>query len=108
MDLGTIASRLESNLYGSPGAVAEDVRLVWRNCRTFNEPGSDVYKSCDELAGFFDQLWKQAKLEKGHVRTTLSLAQPLCNLYFGVNSACVLQVSDSLLCGGWPPEHQAC
>jgi hypothetical protein len=67
MDLGTIESKLEGGAYTSPAAVAEDVRLVWRNCRTFNEPGSDVYKSCDELAGFFDQLWKQAKFDKIHV-----------------------------------------
>ncbi|CAL8463497.1 g3031 [Coccomyxa elongata] len=64
MDLGTIARRLESGFYASAAAVAQDVCLVWRNCHIFNEPGSDVYKSCDEIAGFFDQLWKQAKLEK--------------------------------------------
>lgn len=76
MDLGTIAVRLENGFYPSPAAVAEDVRLVWRNCRTFNEPGSDVYKSCDELAGFFDQLWKQAKLEKAAVSPR---AQLICH-----------------------------
>ncbi len=64
MDLGKVAGRLEGGAYASAAAVAQDVRLVWRNCRTFNEPGSDVVKSCDELAGFFDQLWKQAKLER--------------------------------------------
>jgi hypothetical protein len=62
MDLGTVSQRLESNFYASASAVADDVCLVWHNCRTFNEPGSDVYQSCDELAGFFDQQWKQAKL----------------------------------------------
>lgn len=72
MDLGTIARRLESGFYSSAAAVAQDVCLVWRNCHTFNEPGSDVYKSCDEIAGFFDQLWKQAKLEKAPVRPSPS------------------------------------
>lgn len=62
MDLGTVSQRLESNFYASASAVTDDVCLVWHNCRTFNEPGSDVYQSCDELAGFFDQQWKQAKL----------------------------------------------
>jgi hypothetical protein len=84
MDLGTIAGRLESGFYASAAAVHEDVRLVWRNCRTFNEPGSDVSKSCDELAGFFDQLWKQAKLEKAAVR---SLCTPsVMNLPEGLES----------------------
>ena len=62
MDLGTVSQRLESNYYASATAAADDVCLVWRNCQTFNEPGSDVYQSCDELSGIFDQLWKQAKL----------------------------------------------
>ena len=62
MDLGTVSQRLESNYYASASAAADDVCLVWRNCQTFNEPGSDVYQSCDELSGIFDQLWKQAKL----------------------------------------------
>jgi Bromodomain len=68
MDLGTITTRLKHDHYANPLEVLEDVRLVWRNCRTFNEPGSDVYKACDELAGYFDQLWKQARLEVGKVR----------------------------------------
>ena len=62
MDLGTVSQRLESNYYASASAAADDVCLVWRNCQTFNEPGSDVYQSCNELSGIFDQLWKQAKL----------------------------------------------
>lgn len=80
MDLGTIARRLESGFYASAAAVAQDVCLVWRNCHTFNEPGSDVYKSCDEIAGFFDQLWKQAKLEKAPVRPNPPLHSPQSNL----------------------------
>ncbi len=62
MDLGTVSQRLESNFYASASAVADDICLVWHNCRAFNEPGSDVFQSCDELSGFFDQQWKQAKL----------------------------------------------
>ena len=62
MDLGTVSQRLESNFYTSASAVADDICLVWHNCRAFNEPGSDVFHSCDELSGFFDQQWKQAKL----------------------------------------------
>jgi hypothetical protein len=67
MDLGKVARRLEAGAYSGAGAVCEDVRLVWRNCRAFNEPGSDVVRACDELAGFFDQLWKQAKLDRVRV-----------------------------------------
>ena len=71
MDLGTVSQRLESNYYASATAAADDVCLVWRNCQTFNEPGSDVYQSCNELSGIFDQLWKQAKLPPPTVRFLL-------------------------------------
>ncbi len=95
MDLGMIARRLENGLYVSAAAVAEDVRLVWRNCRTFNEPGSDVSKSCDELAGFFDQLWKQAKLEKAAVRTTFTFEKSsLLLLEEGLHFTCTEAQND--------------
>ena len=42
MDLGTVLAKLNRNAYADTGAALEDIRLVWRNCRTFNEPGSDV------------------------------------------------------------------
>ena len=62
MDLGTIQSRLSKNRYPSAEAVWADIQLVWRNCRTYNEAGSEVYKAAEELAGFAEQLWKQGRL----------------------------------------------
>lgn len=62
MDLGTVMSRLNCNQYGSANAVLESVRLVWRNCRAYNEQDSDVYKAAVELEGFAEQLWRQARL----------------------------------------------
>ena len=65
MDLGTIQSKLEGGRYSAAGQVWEDIRLVWRNCRTFNEPSSDVYKDCEELSGFIEEIWRQARLDRG-------------------------------------------
>lgn len=62
MDLGTVVANVQQGVYADAGEALQDVRLVWRNCHSFNEPGSDVYKACDELAGFVDQLWRQARL----------------------------------------------
>ena len=62
MDLGTIHSRLSNGRYPSAEAVWADIQLVWRNCRTYNEAGSEVYKAAEELAGFAEQLWKQGRL----------------------------------------------
>jgi hypothetical protein len=39
MDLGTIKRRLERGFYQRTYQVAEDVRLVWRNCMTYNADG---------------------------------------------------------------------
>lgn len=39
MDLGTIKRRLERGQYQRTYQVAEDVKLVWRNCMTYNADG---------------------------------------------------------------------
>lgn len=39
--------------------------MVWRNCKAFNEPSSDVYKDCEELSGFIEEIWRQARLDRG-------------------------------------------
>ena len=41
-----------------------DVRLIWANCRTFNEAESDVCIAADELEALWDKLWRQNGLER--------------------------------------------
>jgi hypothetical protein len=43
MDLGTIKRRLERGNYSTSHQVAEDIRLVWYNCMTYNVDGSDFW-----------------------------------------------------------------
>lgn len=62
MDLGTVMANLAKNRYRSAEAAVANVRLVWRNCLSYNEPGSEVYKAAQEIAGFAEQLWRQARL----------------------------------------------
>ncbi|KAK9814876.1 hypothetical protein WJX73_001032 [Symbiochloris irregularis] len=64
MDLGTVLQKLESGQYAEPIALLRDVGLIWRNCRAFNMPGSDVSNACDHLEGVFDKLWRKNKLDK--------------------------------------------
>ena len=42
---GEVAAKLERNEYprGEVDAVAKDVRLVWRNCRSYNAPNSYMW-----------------------------------------------------------------
>ena len=56
MDLGTIRTKLKNNnnnnnnnTYKTFYQVAEDVRLVWSNCMTYNADGSDFYKLAESL-----------------------------------------------------------
>ena len=43
MDLGTIKTKIENNQYKEIEEIAEDIRLVWRNCMIYNRDGSEVH-----------------------------------------------------------------
>lgn len=49
MDLGTVKEKLKKRGYKTLFQVGEDVRLVWTNCMTYNQDGSDFYKLADSL-----------------------------------------------------------
>jgi len=49
MDLGTIKDKLKKKKYTTLFQVGEDVRLVWTNCMTYNQDGSDFFKLADSL-----------------------------------------------------------
>jgi hypothetical protein len=53
MDLGTIQKKLLTNKYSHPGDFVADVRLVFENCRNYNEEGSDVVVACATLENAF-------------------------------------------------------
>jgi Bromodomain/Bromodomain extra-terminal - transcription regulation len=49
MDLGTIKDKLKKKGYKTLRQVSDDVNLVWTNCMTYNQDGSDFYKLADSL-----------------------------------------------------------
>ena len=69
MDFGTVKTKLGESLdetqYKSVGAFAEDVRLVLRNCLTYNEPTSEIGKAGRRIQSAFSRI----------VRTKLAVAQ---------------------------------
>ncbi|KAL3666533.1 hypothetical protein V7S43_008166 [Phytophthora oleae] len=67
MDLGTIRSKLSKNEYKKPVEFARDMRLVWSNCKLYNQDGSDLYLLADELAKKFEDRVKTMKLDVGPV-----------------------------------------
>ncbi|KAJ7946810.1 Transcription factor like [Quillaja saponaria] len=49
MDLGTVKANHAKNLYSTPSAFADDVRLTFNNALTYNPKGHDVYTMADQL-----------------------------------------------------------
>jgi hypothetical protein len=66
MDLGTIRTKLEAGRelgwdkieYTSEEEVLRDMKLVWENCRTFNNPEDPVYRQCEVIAPVGEELWQ--------------------------------------------------
>lgn len=44
MDLRTIAQRIQNREYSNLDELEKDLQLMVKNARTFNEPGSMIYK----------------------------------------------------------------
>ncbi|KAI4304444.1 hypothetical protein MLD38_039953 [Melastoma candidum] len=58
MDLGTIKSKLENNLYIGVEEFAADVRLTFSNAMLYNPPGNFVHAMADKLNKMFETGWK--------------------------------------------------
>ncbi|CAH0493133.1 unnamed protein product [Peronospora farinosa] len=88
MDLGTIRSKLSKNEYKKPAELARDMRLVWSNCKLYNQDGSDLYLLADELAKKFEDRVKTMKLDVGPVpKADKSIPAPSLEekIYFSQN-----------------------
>jgi len=57
MDLATINSKLENDQYASAEEFEEDIRLMFRNCYTYNGVGSEVYNMGKTLESVFNKKW---------------------------------------------------
>jgi len=54
MDLGTVKKNVVARSYPTINAAAEDVRLVWVNCMTYNADGSDFFMLAKTLQKRWD------------------------------------------------------
>merc|ERR1740130_2634308 len=43
MDLGSVKRNISARKYKSIPDAADDIRLVWANCMTYNQDGSDFF-----------------------------------------------------------------
>ncbi|RCI05559.1 hypothetical protein CU098_000262, partial [Rhizopus stolonifer] len=58
MDLSTIQAKLKNNVYKNPLDMNEDVKLIFKNCYTFNPPDTYVYNEAKLLEESYNQDWK--------------------------------------------------
>lgn len=63
MDLGTIKQKLRERRYSDPREFAAEVRLVWHNCRTYNQLGTPVRQWGDQLSDDWEKKWAETGVE---------------------------------------------
>uniref|UniRef100_A0A3B4YQ06 Protein polybromo-1 n=1 Tax=Seriola lalandi dorsalis TaxID=1841481 RepID=A0A3B4YQ06_SERLL len=68
IDLRTIAQRIQIGYYKGVNAMAKDIDLMAKNAKTYNEPGSQVFKDANTIKKVFIQ----RKTELEHAEPTKS------------------------------------
>ncbi|XP_041518360.1 protein polybromo-1 isoform X21 [Microtus oregoni] len=61
IDLKTIAQRIQNGSYKTVHAMAKDIDLLAKNAKTYNEPGSQVFKDANSIKKIF--YMKKAEIE---------------------------------------------
>lgn len=54
IDMTTIDSNIREDRYGTVDDMVGDYRLMFENCRTFNEEGSEIYEDANLLEKMLD------------------------------------------------------
>lgn len=119
MDLGTIKRKLDRGQYSTAHQVANDIRLVWRNCMTYNAENSDFWvlaktfsrrfedryrKITRDCTYFFGSKWERShertnrnnKKEKKKKQTKSTRYNGICSLEFLLNFLIILLFSFGL------------
>ena len=73
MDLGAIKKKIASNSYATIFDCHEDVRLVWNNCMTYNQDGSDFFILAQTLSKKWEDRFHKLVIEYGLSATTSGL-----------------------------------
>lgn len=63
MDLGTVKRKLERKQYATAHECAEDIRLIWKNCWTYNADGSDFWLLAKSFSRRFEDRYRKIKTE---------------------------------------------
>ncbi|KAM9374591.1 protein polybromo-1 isoform 9-T9 [Phaethornis superciliosus] len=75
IDLKTIAQRIQNGTYKSIHAMAKDIDLLAKNAKTYNEPGSQVFKDANAIKKIFNM--KRAEIEHSELaKSSLRIRTP--------------------------------
>ncbi|KAL5577084.1 hypothetical protein UlMin_018783 [Ulmus minor] len=66
MDLGTVKSKLEKDMYSSIEEFAADIRLTFSNAMLYNPPANDVHRMAKKLNRVFEMRWNVLKDKYNH------------------------------------------
>lgn len=59
MDLGLVKKKVNEGKYKSIHDAADEVRLIWKNCMTYNADGSDFYNLAQTMAKKFEEKFEK-------------------------------------------------
>jgi len=59
MDLSTIANKIALDQYADVSGVDKDIKLMVKNCFTFNPPGTPVHVCGEQLQKFWNEKWRE-------------------------------------------------
>ncbi|KNB44841.1 hypothetical protein JH06_1429 [Blastocystis sp. subtype 4] len=71
MDLGTVNKKMTAGEYKDIFEFAYDMRLIWRNCCTYNQEGAEIYAVGKKLSDVFEEKFSSVQ--------SLSLFPPTCS-----------------------------
>lgn len=63
MDLGTVKRKLDRDQYVDIEECAQDIRLIWNNCKMYNADGSDFYLLASSLSKRFEERYQKILAE---------------------------------------------
>ncbi|KAF0034954.1 hypothetical protein F2P81_012712 [Scophthalmus maximus] len=78
IDLKIIAQKIQLGQYRSVSAMAKDIDVLVKNAKTYNEPGSQVFKDANTIKKIFAQ--KKSELEHGEpIKSSIRIRNKMKN-----------------------------
>ena len=87
MDLGTIKKKIADRKYKTLHQAAQDVRLVWTNCMTYNADGSDFFVLAQNLSKKWEDRYAKLLSDLGMEDTSGAAATAATGSSTGVGSS---------------------